>query len=293
MRKLLLHLDTSRLPSVFDQIVAYDAGADVVMAYGGVAEGDVRDLIHGCIFTRGLKELNNSACFIGGADMEAGQRLLKAAEKSFFGPFRISLMLDSNGSNTTAVAAVEKIYEVIPDVTGKRATITAGTGPVGLRVAGLLVAAGANVAITSRTEDHGEVARVAIRGRFKGDVEVHAIHGTTDLGKALENAEILCNCGPAGVSLVPRRSWENHPTLRVIVDLNAVPPAGVEGIDPNDNGKKYGDIVAFGALGTGGLKMKIHKASIAHLFKRNDAVLDAEAIAELAHGLVRKGAARA
>ncbi|HJU88152.1 MAG TPA: NAD(P)-dependent methylenetetrahydromethanopterin dehydrogenase [Gemmatimonadaceae bacterium] len=293
MRKLLLHLDTSRLPSAFDQIVAYDAGADVVMAYGGVAEADVRDLIHGCIFTRGLKELRNTACFIGGADMEAGQRLLKAAEKSFFGPFRVSVMLDSNGSNTTAVAAVEKIFEVVPDVGGKRAVVTAGTGPVGLRVAGLLVAAGAEVAITSRTEDHGEKSRVAIRDRFKGDVDVFAIHSPEDLERALDGADILCNCGPAGIQLVPRRAWENRPTLRVVVDLNAVPPAGVEGIDPNDNGKTYGDIVAFGALGTGGLKMKIHKASVAHLFTRNDAVLDAESIAELAHGLVRKSAARA
>ena len=53
MRKLLLQLDSSRLPSVFDQVVAYDAGADAIMSYGGVTEADVRDLIHGCIFTRG------------------------------------------------------------------------------------------------------------------------------------------------------------------------------------------------------------------------------------------------
>ena len=64
MRKLLLQLDSSRLPSVFDQIVAYDAGADVVLSYGGVTPEDVRDLIHGCIFTRGPKDLHNS----GGLD---------------------------------------------------------------------------------------------------------------------------------------------------------------------------------------------------------------------------------
>src|SRR5213082_610864 len=137
MRKLLLQLDSSRLPSVFDRVVAYDGGADEVMSYGGVVEAEVRDLIHGCIFTRGPKDLKNTAAFIGGSDMSAGEKLLAAAQKAFFGPFRISLMLDSNGSNTTAVAAVAKIQQTV-DVRGKHVVVTAGTGPVGMRAAGLL-----------------------------------------------------------------------------------------------------------------------------------------------------------
>src|SRR5918911_2721739 len=121
MRKLLLQLDSSRLPSVFDQVVAYDAGADAIMSYGGVTEGDVRDLVHGCIFTRGPKDLKNTAIVIGGTDMAAGERLLAAVRKAFFGPMRVSVMLDSNGSNTTAVAAVLKLLCAVGDVTGKRA----------------------------------------------------------------------------------------------------------------------------------------------------------------------------
>src|SRR2546425_550595 len=72
MRKLLLQLDSSRLPSVFDRVVAYDGGADEVMSYGGITPGEVRDLVYGCIFTRGPKDLKNTAVFIGGADMAAG-----------------------------------------------------------------------------------------------------------------------------------------------------------------------------------------------------------------------------
>src|SRR2546430_3192142 len=82
MRKLLLQLDSSRLPSVFDRVVAYDGGADEVMSYGGIAEADVRDLIHGCIFTRGPKDLKNTAVFVGGADIAAGEQLLAAATKA-------------------------------------------------------------------------------------------------------------------------------------------------------------------------------------------------------------------
>ncbi|HMG17246.1 MAG TPA: methylene-tetrahydromethanopterin dehydrogenase N-terminal domain-containing protein, partial [Gemmatimonadales bacterium] len=120
MRKLLVQLDSSRLPSVFDRVVALDAGADEVLSYGGVVESDVRDLIHGCIFTRGPKDLKNTAVFIGGADMTTGEQLLAAARRAFFGPFTVSLMLDSNGSNTTAVAAVAKMVQAAGDVRGKR-----------------------------------------------------------------------------------------------------------------------------------------------------------------------------
>ena len=156
MRTLLLQLDSSPLPSVFDRVVAYDAGADEVMSYGGVTEGDVRDLVHGLIFTRGPKDLRNSAVWVGGADMAAGERLLAAVRDACFGPFRVSVMLDSNGSNTTAVAAVAKMAGAAGDGRGRRVVITAGTGPGGTRAAGLFAAAGANVVITSRHEDEGE-----------------------------------------------------------------------------------------------------------------------------------------
>src|SRR5712692_5298185 len=120
MRKLLLQLDSSRLPSAFDQVVAYDAGADKIMSYGGVTESDVRDLVYGCLFTRGPKDLQNTAVWIGGTNMTAGEQLLAMAVDAIFGQFRVSIMLDSNGSNTTAVAAVVKIEQALGSVTGKK-----------------------------------------------------------------------------------------------------------------------------------------------------------------------------
>src|SRR2546429_6840310 len=137
MRKLLLELDSSRLPSVFDRVVAYDAGADEVMSYGGITEPDVRDLIHGCIFTRGPKDLKNTAVFVGGADIGVGEQLLAAATQAMFKPFTVSAMLDSNGSNTTAGAAGAKMGGAACDPRGKRGPVVAGTAPVGMRAAGL------------------------------------------------------------------------------------------------------------------------------------------------------------
>ena len=144
-----------------------------MLSYGGRhASTHVRDLVHGAIFTRGPKDLHNTAIFIGGTDMTAGEQLLAAVQKTFFGPLRVSVMLDSNGSNTTAVAAVAKLVQTIGDVRGRRAVVVAGTGPVGTRAAGLLARAGARVAITSRHADGGEArGRPDIGQRFGGSVE--------------------------------------------------------------------------------------------------------------------------
>src|SRR4051812_10349484 len=166
MRKLLLHLDTSAHPSVFDRIVAYDGGADEVLSYGGITVDAVRDLVHGAIFTRGPKDLHNTAIFIGGTDIAAGERLLAAATNAFFGPMRVSVMLDSNGANTTAVAAVAKLQRAIGDLSGRRAVVTASTGPVGMRAAGLLAKAGADIVVTSRRPDGSASVAEAIQTRF-------------------------------------------------------------------------------------------------------------------------------
>jgi len=288
MRKLLLQLDSSRLPSVFDQVVAYDAGADVVMSYSGVTEGDVRDLIYGCIFTRGPKDLHNTAVWIGGNNMSAGEQLLAMAQDALLAPLSVSIMLDSNGSNTTAVAAVVKIEETVGDLRGKKVIILAGTGPVGQRAAGLLAHDGASVTVTSRKPEQGEKARQFISARFNVQVEAVTLADPSKLPEILEGAEILLNSGPAGVQMVPKSAWTAVKTLRVAVDLNAVPPLGIEGVDINDEGVKRIGVIVFGAFGIGNFKTKLHKACVARLFTRNDLVLDAEAIADIARELVKK-----
>src|SRR3989440_2514285 len=211
MRKLLLQLDSSRLPSVFDRVVAYDGGADEVMSYGGVTEADVRDLIHGCIFTRGPKDLKSTAVFVGGADIAVGEQLLGAATKAMFKPFTVSAMLDSNGSNTTAVAAVAKMVKVAGDVRGTRVLIVAGTGPVGIRAAGLFAKAGADVCITSRKADAGERARELVLKRFGGTVRAIAMPNATEAIRACERAELILNAGPAGGVPGPQQAGGGPP----------------------------------------------------------------------------------
>jgi methylenetetrahydrofolate/methylenetetrahydromethanopterin dehydrogenase (NADP+) len=285
VRKLLLQLDSAPHPSVFDRVVAFDGGADEVMSYGGVTADAVRDLVHGAIFTRGPKELHNTAIFIGGTDMAAGERLLAAVRGAFFGPLRVSVMLDSNGSNTTAVAAVAKLQQAVGNIQDRRAVITAGTGPVGQRAAGLLAQAGAEVVVTSRRPEAGARAVDAIRQRFGATVRAVTMPDSSHAAAGLEGAALLLNAGLAGVRLVPRDAWVGRAGLRVAADLNAVPPLGVDGIEVTDNGAERNGVTVFGALGVGNLKMKIHKACIARLFERTDLVLDAETIADVGRSL--------
>ena len=286
MLKLLLQLDSSRLPSVFDQVVAYDAGADRIMSQGGVTEGEVRDLVHGCIFTRSPKDMKNTAIFIGGADMAAGEKLLAAVTKAFFANFRVSTMLDSNGSNTTAVAAVVKITQALGgSVKGRKIVVTAGTGPVGTRAAGLFAKAGADVVITSRKPEDGERVSAEICKRFGGTVRSVPLREPAQAAAAVASAEVLLNAGPAGVLLIPRDAWAGK--FKVVVDLNALPPLGIEGVEVNDDGETREGAIAFGALGIGNFKMKLHKECIMRLFTRSDLVLDAETIEDVAKDLMK------
>jgi methylenetetrahydrofolate/methylenetetrahydromethanopterin dehydrogenase (NADP+) len=284
VKKLLLQLDSSPHPSVFDRVVAFDAGADEVLSYGGVTADAVRDLVHGAIFTRGPKHLHSTAIFIGGSDMTKGEQLLGAVKKAFFGPLRVSVMLDSNGSNTTAVAAVAKMRQAAGSLDGRSALVTAGSGPVGLRAAGLLAKAGARVTVTSRRSADGSLSE-KIRQRFGGSIREVTMADSSGAAQALEGVEMFLNAGPAGVCLVPRAAWVGRQGLQVAADVNAVPPQGVEGIEVTDDGAEREGVTVFGALGIGNLKMKVHKACIAKLFEKNALVLDAESIAELADTL--------
>src|ERR1700744_609771 len=99
LAKILVCLDTDPQPSVFDGVVAVDAGVDHLFRHGGVRPDAVRDLVHGALFTRGPADLHRTALFVGGSDVEAGSALLEAIKATFFAGFRVSVLLDANGCN--------------------------------------------------------------------------------------------------------------------------------------------------------------------------------------------------
>lgn len=281
MKKLLFLFDTDAMPSVFDTVVGYDGGADRVTGYGGVTPDNVGALVDGTIYTRGGKDKQNTAIFVGGGDMGKGEAVFEAVKKRFFGPFKVSAMLDSNGSNTTAAAGVALLAKA-KKLKGKKAVVLAGTGPVGMRAAAFLADEGADVTITSRTKDRAETAAKAIEKRF--GVKVKAAAGGTDeeRSEAVKDANIVFSAGAIGIQLLPESAWKDNPNIELLADVNAQPPLGIEGTEATDKGKERNGKIVFGALGIGGLKLKLHRGCIKQLFESSENLFDAEEIYKLA-----------
>ncbi|HEX3913050.1 MAG TPA: NADP-dependent methylenetetrahydromethanopterin/methylenetetrahydrofolate dehydrogenase [Steroidobacteraceae bacterium] len=285
MKKLLYQLDTDTHPSVFDNVVGYDGGAEHISAYGGVTAANVGVLVDGAIFTRPPKDKKNTALFLGGSNMAQGEAVLAAIRGKFFAKFRVSVMFDCNGSNTTAAAAVAWLAHG-RNLAGKRAVVLAGSGPVGQRAAVLLAREGAQVAVTGRKLAVVQAACEAVKARF--GVEVESIEAATNGARAaaLQGAHLVLATGASGVTLLEARHWQGNPSLELIADANASPPAGVEGVGMSDRGAGSHGKILYGPLGFGALKLAVHRACIARLFEQNDLVLDAEEIYATAKGMV-------
>ncbi len=276
-KKLLFLLDTDPAPSVFDTVVGYDGGADHVIGYGGVTMENFGGLVDGAIYTRGPKEKQFTAIFVGGGNMIAGEALFNAVKQRFFSNFRVSVMLDSNGSNTTAAAGVALLAKAAP-LAGKKAVVLAGTGPVGMRAAAMLHIEGAEVAITSRSQQSAEAASKAIEERFGFAPTPIAAPTNEARAAAVKGAQIVLTAGAIGTCLLEAKDWQDDPTIELIADCNAQPPLGIGGIEAFDKAKERHGKVIIGALGLGGLKLKLHRTCVGQLFESSEQVLDAENI---------------
>ncbi|MBW3597003.1 MAG: bifunctional NADP-dependent methylenetetrahydromethanopterin dehydrogenase/methylenetetrahydrofolate dehydrogenase [Planctomycetes bacterium] len=284
--KILLQLDPDPHPSSFDAVVAIDAGVDHLLQYHGVAPAQAAPLVHGAIFTRGGDDLRRTAIFIGGANVADGERLLDAVQQAFFGPMRVSVMLDANGANTTAAAAVIAAGRHVP-LKGSEAVVLAATGPVGQRAARLLARQSAKVRVGSRSVERAQSVCDALSAAIDGASLAPVATGSAEeTATAIDGAAIVIAAGAAGVELLSEEIRKQASSLRVVIDLNAVPPPGVGGVKATDKAKERDGQICYGALGVGGAKMKIHKAALAKLFDANDQVLDAEEILAIGQELV-------
>ncbi|HVN53185.1 MAG TPA: methylene-tetrahydromethanopterin dehydrogenase N-terminal domain-containing protein [Anaerolineaceae bacterium] len=303
MKKILMQLDTDQFASSFDAITAYDAGADQVMSYAAIGVDAVRPIILSACFTRGIPDLNNLAVWIGGSDVELGEQILVKARQTFFGPFKISLMLDTNGCNTTASTAIAKLVRQT-DLHGKTALVI-GPGPVGLRAASLLAREGVrvqlisippqllgdrfNVVLAQKTLASARKAAEAFQGTGNpgdGHIQVEDVLTISRLEDILKMVEIAVAAGPAGLQLLSESQWASCEKLQWLIDFNLTEPLGIEGVKPSDDFAVREGKYALGALAVGNPKMKVHKACIARLFERNDLILDTDGVYQIAKELI-------
>jgi NAD(P)-dependent dehydrogenase (short-subunit alcohol dehydrogenase family) len=211
----------------------------------------------------------------------AGERLLAEASKHMIPQYglQVSVMLDANGANTTAAAAVLLAGKQLNGLKGMPALVLGGTGPVGQRVALLLAHEGAEVRVGSRQKERSEKVCATIRERKpQTRLEAAATASGAELAAAIDGQALVIASGAAGAVLLPKTARLACKSLKVAIDLNAVPPLGIEGVEVTDKAKERDGVIGYGAVGVGGTKMKIHKAAVARLFERNDQVLDAEEI---------------
>jgi hypothetical protein len=282
MKKILIQLDTDQHPSAFDAIAAYDADVDIVVAYGDITSENLADVVQGAIFPRGPDGLANTAFWVGGSKVRDGEAVFKAAQELFFKPFNPSIMLDSDGSNTTSAAAVARVRGAV-DLKGAKAAVI-GVGPVGLRTAELLRREDAEVTMFTFPPDtmegkHRRASGIPVAQEAGFDV---VEPGSSDeLDAALSEHVAIFAAGPAGTQVLRRSGWAQE-GVRVVVDYSAAEPVGVEGVDRGDSLEEEEGVLKLGALAVGGPKMKLQKACIRAMFETKGTVLDLDGVYDVA-----------
>lgn len=265
-RPTILHLFTpGRQASPFDVNMAVDAGYQVVVPYADVDLENLAALTQDAIFSRGPKGVRKTGIFIGGRDVVVANDMLELAQKSMFPPFVVSAFADPSGSYTTAaamIACVERELRKANGATfdGKRVLVLGGTGAVG-RICGVLCArAGAGVRLCSHSDvKRAKAAADLLNLRFDVKMEGAFVDSSAALRRELTEADVVLATAAAGVQVLGKEDLPAASRMLVAADVNAVPPAGIAGIDVQHDGVPIGGTkaVGIGALAIGNVKYQV------------------------------------
>ena len=267
---LLFYLDTDVKASPFDICMAYDVGYNAVIPYENVTPEDANLIVQDALLSRGPKGVKHTAFLIGGKNAERAEDVFKSVKDAMFPPFKTSIVVDPAGAYTTAAAMVAKaesalLVSKLGDLKDKTCAIL-GTGAVGQIAAVLLAKMGCNVMIVSLNpkrvdgKEHAEnISRLLAKDH---GVQVQGIFAPTPASKieVLKKADVVMCAGVKGIRLVDKEMLNEVKHIKVLLDINAVPPFGVEGIELNDDMREMmPGIFTIGALTVGSLKHKVEK----------------------------------
>ncbi len=266
----LLHFATpGARVSPFDVNMAYDAGWDAVIPYAGVGLEDIAGFSQDAIFSRGPKGVKRTGIFIGGRDAVLASDMLEAARKAMVPPFEVSVFADPSGAYTTAAAMIAKVEQALAKshgltLAGRRVAVFGGTGPVGMVAAVLAAQAGAEVTIPG----HDGIARARetvtfLNARFGTAIAAADASGDAEKNALVAESEVLLATAKAGVQVIAPAHLALASRLLVAADINAVPPAGVEGIGFMDDAAPLaavsGKAAGIGPLAIGNVKYKVQQ----------------------------------
>ncbi|PVX23099.1 MAG: methylenetetrahydromethanopterin dehydrogenase [Candidatus Bathyarchaeum sp.] len=293
-KDVIIFLDTDKYASPFDMLVAIDLYPDAqIINYSNVEINDAKRLIQDAMFPRGPEGAKHTKVFIGGQDVEKALGILDVIKKSMFPPFQLSVIIDPRGSYTTASSAVAKTMKLFKekgfgDFKGKTAAILAGTGPVGVVAAKLYASEGGNVVLTSRKLDRATAAADKINEELGTKQVSGAKAGTPEeIGEAIKDADVILACGAAGIQLLPLSVLEKYGAkCKVLGDINAVPPLGIEGVKATHKGKEFTPgKFGVGALAIGPLKIQIEGEMFKQAVESPNGIVDYKTAYEIAKKL--------
>ncbi len=279
----LLHMfNPTKNVSPFDVNMAYEANFEGVIPYTEVTLEDIHALTQDTIFSRGPVGVKRTGIFIGGREFGLSLDMLNRARVAMVPPFEVSVFADPSGAITTAAAAIACIEDVLKkekstDLSGKKLYIFGGTGPVGVCAGILADHCGAEVYLAShRGAEVGEKVAEEYNGRFKANMHGASSSSEADILTILETANLVIGAAKAGVRILSQAQLEQARVLDVAVDINAVPPAGVEGVDTHDMGKVLdftpNKAMGIGALSIGDVKYKVHKQMFEMMIQSDEAL---------------------
>jgi methylene-tetrahydromethanopterin dehydrogenase len=261
----ILHMITPlKHMSPFDVNMALDAGYDATIPYTSVTVEDVTGLVQDAIFSRGPEGVKRTAMFIGGKRAIEALDMLKRAKAAMVPPFEISVFADPAGSFTTAAAMVACAEKALKDkfkteFKGKHVVVFGGTGVVAFASAVISAVEGAEAVLVGY-DGPERVRKLAEEANARFEVKLGYANGSTEEQNCelVRGAEVIFSAGPAGKRLLTTDQLAKASHLLVATDVNAVPPAGVEGVGVNDNGVPIPGTkaVGIGALAVGNIKYK-------------------------------------
>lgn len=283
--KILVQLDTDVVPSLYDRIVAIDGGADHVLSFGGVRMEQIPNLIRSAIWSRIGSDFATLAITVGGSDLAAGEMIFGELRKHALPQLGLqpSMMINTDGANTLAAAVVMAARKHV-DFSATTALILGSSSAVGQRTARLLARAGADVRLGSRSKERADFIASNLRAQVPGaKIKAVSTMSTSDAPEALADVHLVINAGTAGSVVLPKKLRTGVTSLNLAIDLNPMPPAGIEGVEITDNGAERDGLICYGAKSIGETRLAIQRAMIAHLFRRGGQVLDLEQIWEMAN----------
>ncbi|MEQ1635043.1 MAG: NAD(P)-dependent methylenetetrahydromethanopterin dehydrogenase [Methylococcales bacterium] len=271
-RSILHMLDPMPHNSPFDVNMALDAGFDVLMPYNNVKLDSVHRLVQDAIFSRGPAGVKQTAMFIGGRDLGLAMDMLNTCKQAMVPPFEISVLADPSGAFTTAaalVACVEKQLKTQHGKTLKESTglVFGGTGPVGIATGIIASLAGAHIVLVDHLlVDTAEDAAKEYNRRFNCTMRGAVAANATEKGALIRDVDLIFCTAKAGIQVLSAEILQHAQQLKVVGDVNAVPPLGIEGITTKDYGTRLTtalnapNAVAVGALAVGNVKYKLQQA---------------------------------